>query len=96
MIGDIICELRKDKGMTQDDLAAHLNLSSSSISNYEQGVNEPSLQVVRKLAILFNVSADYILELSKERYNLNLENKVNKDLVLKIFNLLKEYKITKR
>lgn len=96
MIGDRICELRKDNGMTQDDLAKYLNVTRASISNYEKGVNEPSLQIIIKLSKLFNVSSDYLLELTKEKYNLNFENKDNRELIFKIFNILKDYKIMKR
>lgn len=96
MIGDRICELRKDKGMTQDDLATYLNVTGSSVSNYEKGVNDPSVHVIIKLCALFNVSADYILEITKEKHNLNLENKDNRELIFKIFNVLKGYKISKR
>lgn len=95
MIGDRICELRKDRNMTQDDLAEYLNVTRSSISNYETGLNEPSLESVRKLSTLFNVSSDYLLELTKEKYNLNLESKENKEVIIKIFNILKDYKISK-
>lgn len=96
MIGDRIAELRKDKGMTQEMLAEYLNVTRSSIGNYEKGVNEPSLQVVTKLCELFGVSADYLLGLSKHKYNINLEPTHTVDLIYKILDIFKGYKITKR
>lgn len=96
MIGDRICELRKDRGMTQQALADYLNIASSSISNYENDINSPSVEVVIALADLFDVSTDYILCRTKEKYNLNLEPSNTVELIYKILNVFKGYKITKR
>lgn len=96
MIGDRICELRKDRGMTQQHLADYLGIASSSVSNYENGLNAPSVDVVIKLADLFDVSADYILCRTKGKYNPNLDHSSNSELTNKIFDVLKGYKITKR
>lgn len=61
MFGEILKELRLDKGMTQEDLSLKLNLSRSSISKYETGENEPTLEILILCSNLFNVSIDYLL-----------------------------------
>ena len=61
MMGDRLSELRRDFGYTQEDLSLLLKINRSSISNYEQGINEPSLSTIVKLANLYNVSTDYLL-----------------------------------
>lgn len=60
-------ELRKSKKMTQAQAAKRLNLSKTTISGYENNVKTPSLEVLTKLAVLYGVSADYILGLESRR-----------------------------
>lgn len=49
---------RMKQNWTQKMLAEKLSISDSSISNYEKSINEPSIQMVMKLAELFQVSTD--------------------------------------
>lgn len=60
MIGERLRQLRKAKGMTQEQVAAYLNAAKSTVSQYENNVNEPDLKTLVKLADLFNVSVDYL------------------------------------
>ena len=53
--------LRKQKGITQSDLAAILNYGYTAVSNYESGRNEPSIKDLKKIAEFFDVSLDYLL-----------------------------------
>ena len=54
-------ELRKEKKMTQEELAKFLNLSTTGYCYYEQGKREPSIDILCKLADLYNVSLDYLV-----------------------------------
>lgn len=56
-------ELRKIKGVTQKEVADAVNLSIRAISNYEQGIREPSLDILKKLCVYFNVTSDYLIGL---------------------------------
>lgn len=56
-------ELRKSKNLTQTQVARRLNLSKTTISGYENNVKTPSLEVLVQLALLYDVSTDYILGL---------------------------------
>lgn len=96
MFGKRLKELRENQGITQADLAASLNVSRQSISGYENDAVEPSLDIIVKIADIFNVSLDYLLCRSKEKYNLNLEQANNKELLLKIYTILAEYDINKK
>ena len=58
-------EFRICKGVTQKKLAAYLHCSPGTISNYENGVHEPSNDMLVRLAAYYNVSLDYLLG----RYN---------------------------
>ncbi|OUM95311.1 MAG: XRE family transcriptional regulator [Thermobacillus sp. ZCTH02-B1] len=60
MIGERLRQLRKAKGMTQEQVAAYLNAAKSTVSQYENNVNEPDLKTLVKLADLFGVSVDYL------------------------------------
>lgn len=53
--------LRQDKNMLQQDLAAHLKVSKSTISGWEVGRNQPDYDILIELSILFGVSVDYLI-----------------------------------
>lgn len=61
MIGERLLELRKDAGLTQDDLAAILNINKHSISSYERDKSEPPDVIKVAIARYFDVSVDYLL-----------------------------------
>ncbi len=65
MIGDRMKSLRVEKGLTQSELARQLNLSVTAISHYEGGLRVPNSNIIVMYAKFFNVSTDYILELSE-------------------------------
>jgi transcriptional regulator with XRE-family HTH domain len=54
-------ELRKEKKLTQAQVAEHLDVSVSTYTKYETGVNEPDIAMLIKIAKFFNVSIDYLL-----------------------------------
>lgn len=56
-----IKELRKEKGMTQAELAKILNVSDRSVGFYETGERDPDTETLNKLANFFDVSVDYLL-----------------------------------
>lgn len=60
-------ELRKQKSLTQEQLAKRLWVTKSIVSAYELGTRFPSLDVLIKLAYTFNVSTDYLLGINKKR-----------------------------
>lgn len=94
--GDRLKELREDRGLRQTELADKLNLSRNTISSYETNTNEPSLDVLVSISDVFNVSLDYLLCRTEEKFNLNLENADNKEFLLKFNELVHSYKILKK
>ncbi|SET00546.1 helix-turn-helix domain-containing protein [Anaerobranca gottschalkii] len=78
-------ELRKEKKINQLKLAMDLNMTQASISKYEMGKREPSLEVLEKLSDYFGVSTDYLIGKSNIRKNIDLKS-LNEDeinLILK-------------
>ena len=92
MFGDRLKELREEKEFTQEELGKFLNVSRQTISGYESGSIEPSIANLVKITDIFNISLDYLLCRTKERYNLNLEDKKNKDLIIDIIKVIEKYK----
>lgn len=60
-IGEHIIRLRKAKGWSQDKLAKEVGSSRIMIGNYERGENLPSVEMIIKLARIFDVSIDFLL-----------------------------------
>ena len=57
--GETLRKLRKDKGLTQQQLADRLGLSKQAISKFEQGISY-SLETAQSFANFFNVDLDYL------------------------------------
>lgn len=62
-----ILELRKEKKMTQPQLAALVNASRQSIGKWENGDIDLNTDAIARLCVVFNVTADYLLGLSSRR-----------------------------
>ena len=54
-------EIRKQRKLTQQELAEKSGIPSTSISHIEAGSRKPSLENFYKLVVVLNVSADYLL-----------------------------------
>lgn len=54
-------ELRLDRGLRLKDVAAAVGLTIRAISNYEQGIREPSIDILIKLCDFFEVTSDYLI-----------------------------------
>ena len=54
-------DARKINNLTQKEVSAKLNVVESCYANWEQGRTEPNIAMLRKLAIIFNVSIDELI-----------------------------------
>jgi transcriptional regulator with XRE-family HTH domain len=59
--------IRKEKGLTQQKLAKLVGLHVAQVRRYEGGTSQPTLEVIRKLAVALSVSADTLLFDKDER-----------------------------
>ena len=61
-LSEKITYLRKREGMSQEDLAEQLSLSRQSVYKWETGESLPSMDNIKYLAKMFNVSFDYLMD----------------------------------
>lgn len=61
MLGARIATLRRAAGWSQAELAQKLQISASAVGMYEQGRREPAVELLVRMAALFEVSVDYLL-----------------------------------
>ena len=66
-----ISMLRKEKGITQRKAAEDLQISQALLSHYEKGIRECSLDFVRKAALYYGVTADFLLGITENKHTLN-------------------------
>jgi len=72
--GKKLSELRKQMGLSQEQLAIDLNISQSSISNYESGVTKPDTDILQKMAEYFKVPVAYFFSDEKTIFYTNENN----------------------
>ena len=60
-------ELREDNDLRQIDVAKYLNVLQNTYSQYENGQRQIPLNLLVQLALFYNTSTDYILELTDEK-----------------------------
>lgn len=65
MLGQKIYELRRAFGWSQVELARRLSISKQTVSNWENDNIQPSIEMLVRLAKVFNVSADFLLGLDQ-------------------------------
>lgn len=61
IIAENIAQLRRDREITQADLAEQLNYSDKAVSKWERGESVPDIAVLKQIADLFGVKVDYLL-----------------------------------
>ena len=60
-IGEVISTLRKEKGMTQKELADKLNITDKAVSKWERDISLPDTATIPKLAEVLEVSVDELM-----------------------------------
>ena len=73
---DIITELRKEKGLTQQELANKLNITDKAVSKWERGLSYPDITSISSLAKILGVDSSYLIDLCKKE---DSENPFSKD-----------------
>lgn len=92
MLGTRIASLRKNKKMTQENIAKRIGIPRSTYSNYEAGNREPDNETLKKIAKCLETSTDYLLGLTddpnphsvKDEWTPQLNEKDEKDIALRL------------
>lgn len=74
-IGSFLKELRKEKGITQEEFAEKLNVSGRSVSRWETGSNMPDISLLIEIAEFFDVSIPEIINGERKSEIMNEEVK---------------------
>lgn len=88
MLKNQILFYRKSLGLTQQQVADKLNISRQGYLYYEKGTREPNVDTIKKLCIIFDCTADELLEIDtpQERKKVVINHSFNnsKDISLKM------------
>lgn len=93
-LGNFISKLRKEKGLTQQELAAKLNLTDKAISKWERGLSCPDISLLVPLSELLGVSVNELLlgEKIKDNLTKSSADKSTKEVIKLSINELKKNK----
>ena len=80
-LGEMISSLRKEKNMTQNDLAEKMNVTDKAVSNWERNLSCPDDNSIPKLAEILGVSVEELLNAQTEQDNSKLEDIINIALI---------------
>ena len=59
-------EVRRERNFTQKDIYTILRVSANCYASWEQGRTQPSIEDIKKLCVIFDISADYLLGLEDD------------------------------
>ena len=74
-IGSFLKTLRKEKNLTQENLAERLNVSGRTVSRWETGSNMPDIGMLVEIAAFYDVSIPEIINGERKSENMNQETK---------------------
>lgn len=94
-IGSFLKELRKEKGVTQEQLAENFGVSGRTVSRWETGSNMPDLDILIQIADYYGVEIREILDGERKS---EIMNKEMEETVLKVadYSNYEKQKLTKR
>ncbi|WP_144498705.1 helix-turn-helix domain-containing protein [Bacillus pumilus] len=76
MFKDRLIQLRKNKKLTQEQMAEKIGIHRGTYANYERGHRQPDYDTLLKIADFFDVTTDYLLR--GEEYYKELASEINK------------------
>ncbi|XMB67234.1 helix-turn-helix transcriptional regulator [Mycoplasmatota bacterium zrk1] len=69
LIGDAVLKVRKERGLSQTDMASDLGVSRQAISNWERGKTYPDVETLNQIAVLYDVSIDTLMDGKVQSFN---------------------------
>lgn len=80
-LGEMISSLRKEKNMTQNDLAKKMNVTDKAVSKWERNLSCPDVNSIPKLAEVLSVSAEELLNAQTKQDSSKVEDIINIALI---------------
>ncbi len=80
--GNIIVALRKENGMTQSDLAEKMGVTDKAVSKWERDLSFPDANSLPKLAEIFNITVDELMQVKTKQQKIVTNNKVSEFITL--------------
>ena len=80
-IGEMISSLRKEKGMTQNDLAEKMNVTDKAVSKWERNLSCPDINSIPKLAEILWTSVEDLLNAQVKKQTNKIDDIVNISLI---------------
>ena len=80
-MGELITFLRKEKGMTQNDLAQKMNVTDKAVSKWERDLSRPDINSIPKLAEILGISVEELVNAQTKEENKKLDEIVNVALI---------------
>lgn len=78
--GETIAKIRKEKNMTQKELAEKLNVTDKAVSKWERGASFPDISLLEPLSKILGIGMNELLTSEKDNNEINIENKA-KELI---------------
>ena len=96
-VGKFIASLRKEKGLTQQELGDKLFVTDKAVSKWERGLSFPDITILEKLAFELNVDVSEILcgEHGKKK-RINIQEEIDRAIAIVEENRIQKKKETKR
>ncbi len=86
-----INQLREKRGLIQEILAAELGITQQMLSKYERDITLIKVDILKKIAVYFNVTTDYLLGISEIKRDLQGQMQMNETLD-EYYDLVEVYK----
>ncbi len=67
MLANRLRQLRKEKGLTQNQVAIYCDITEKTYQNYELMTREPKIEILAKIADVYDVSIDYLVGRTDEK-----------------------------
>ena len=80
-IGEMISSLRKEKGMTQNDLAEKMNVTDKAVSKWERNLSCPDINSISKLANILETTVEELLNAQIKKEKNKIDEIVNIALI---------------
>lgn len=80
-LGQMICSLRKEKNMTQNDLAEKMNVTDKAVSKWERNLSCPDINSIPMLAEVLGVSVEELLNAQAKQENNTTDDIINITLI---------------